>query len=180
MINNKRVILSVMALILLVSSSYAAKNTKDLSLKQTVPIVINALLEKDVPLLERHVDFDNIVSGKVKKYANIAKGKESFLVKSAGKLTEMSEPVITKAIRKLTLSEYSKAKRSYVKWYVDRIDVKKVQSREQIGFVSGVFMGKPFFASVVNVSGYWVVKGLESPLIDEELKLTLRNMHVIK
>lgn len=167
----KRYFMLVFILCMLSSIVFA-----DNSLKRTVDEIEQALLEKDIEVLNQHISLNSIISSKIKYMLSKVRSKKSIMAKSLGGLGGLSEPMLTKAVSKLTLSEFSKSSLELRKSYLSQLYVSKIDNRDQIGLVSGSFMGKPFSAAFVKNNDIWVLVSIQSTLVDHELQAALSSM----
>ena len=121
-------------MILLVLSSVCSHAKTDPAFEKTVVLIKKALVSRDMSVLNKHVDLDAIVKAKVKKYTNKA-GQKGLLMRSAGGIVNFSEPLITKSIIKLAMSEYSKSSHDLRKAYVDNIKITRMGSLAQVSYI---------------------------------------------
>lgn len=146
------------------------------SLDRTVGKIKQALLLKDYKVLNQQVALESIVKAKLRKYSGLLREKRSLMVRTAGKVMQMSEPVTAKIITNYILSQYNNSSLDQRSDFLSTFLPQRVHELEQVAYVSGCFMGAGITIAAANLNGEWVVVGVESPLIDNEFKKLLKSL----
>jgi len=161
---------SVVLLILLVQLAGAEP------LSRTVSKVKQALLLKNYKVLNRQVALESIVKAKLRKFSGLLKEKRSLMVRTAGRVMQLSEPVTAKLITNYILRQYNNSSLDQRSEFLTTFLPQKISELEQVAYVSGCFMGAGITIAAANLDGEWVVVGVESPLIDNEFKNLLKSL----
>lgn len=172
-----RDLIILLVLFLQIAAPVLAENKND-SLKNTIALLRNALLKKDMQVLLKHIDFNGIIKAKVKGYAFRAQ-KKGFMLKAAGKIVSLGEPVINIAASKYILNEFSRSSLTLRKSYLSSLSINKCWDNGQAGVVTGTFMGELAILQALKINGKWVVVSVNSPLIDREFRDLLKMLHVL-
>jgi hypothetical protein len=159
-------------LILLICCSCAwATNTNDFG--QTISLMQKALFEKNTDFLLEHIDLNGIVKAKIKKLSSQASKQKSKTSKMTGKAIGFTEPILTKLATHFITKEFSKSTLSLRQKYLDALIISKTGGNDQVGFAYGTFAGKPATIVAIKEQGKWIIIGVESPIIDQELNILL-------
>ncbi len=151
------------------------------SFQATVLRLRTAITNKNLPVLTRHIALEGLVAGKIKKYAHKAADKGSVTLSIAGKLVNLSEPLLTKMVTNIVLREYGKASPGYIDSYAATLKFSKFEENGNYGYAHGSFMGsRGLLSGLKNEKGDWVIIDADSPIIDRELKFLLKKLKVIK
>ena len=166
----KKLVISVVMLVLLIQLAGAEP------LNRTVSKIKQALLLKDYKVLNRQVALESIVKAKIRKFSGLLREKRSLMVRTAGRMMQMSEPVTAKLITNYILSQYNNSSLDQRSEFLNTFLPQKISELEQVAYVSGCFMGAGITIAAANLDGEWVVVGVESPLIDNEFKNLLKSL----
>jgi len=167
---NKIFILLIAGLLLASPTSAKAET----SFKSTLNQLKSALLNKDFKIINSHLALSGIIRSKVKKLSKQAQKNKSLLKRAVGKVAGFSEPLVTKATTKFVLREYGKSSRSLRAKYLKSLRFSKIKVKGKTAYAIGSFLGKPASVYAKKIKGKWVIVGVESPLIDADLKRILR------
>jgi len=169
----------ILMLLLLVLPSFAANIPKqdDGTFVQTLPLIQNALLNKDMPYLNQRIATEGIVKAKVDKILKKAESG-SFFSKVGGFIAEMNRGNISKTISGLALHAYTGSSAAQRKYYLSRVKIKHVQEKDNQGTATGLFMGEGLVISGIKKGGKWIIVEIDSPLIDQEIKFALKSLRV--
>lgn len=169
----KNIVILVVMLVLLVQLSVPAGAG---SVDRAVSKIRQALLLKDYKVLNQQVALESIVKAKLHKFSGLLKVKRSLMVRTAGRVMQMSEPVTAKIITNYILSQYNNSSLDQRSEFLNTFLPQKISELEQVAYVSGNFMGAGITIAAANLDGEWVVVGVESPLIDNEFKNLLKSL----
>lgn len=117
---------------------------------KTITLLRKAFLEKDIPTITKHVALSSIVRSKLKK------------------------KILTKAIVRLIIYQFSRSSRTEIKSYLSHLKIKKTGQKGRSAYASGSFMGEKTYLSAIWHQGSWVIVGVGSAFIDKELNKLLK------
>lgn len=171
-----RLLLAIIACCLALTVSSGAE-----PFKSTVQQLKTALAAQDMPYLTKHIALQTIVQNKIKKYVKKASEKDSVLINVAGKLVNISEPLLTKMVSNAVLSEYGKASPDFIGSRVATLKFTKFGEKGSSAYALGSFWGSPgSLTGLKNAAGDWVIVDVQSAVIDQELRGLLQRLKVIK
>lgn len=151
------------------------------SFQAAVLRIQTAITTKNMPVLTRHIALEKIVANKIKKYSHKAESKGSITLSVAGKLVNLSEPLLTKMVANIVLREYGKASPAYINSYTSTLKFSKIGEKDNYGYAGGSFMGsRGLLSGLKNDKGEWIIVDVESPIIDRELNSLMKKLKVIK
>ena len=145
-----------------------------LPFKQMDPLLHQALLEKDLPALYKHIDLSGIVRSKVRKFSQKAGQEKDLRSKILSKGVGLTEPVLTRIISEIVVKEFKVTPRAVVQSYLNHLKIQGIGEKGNIGYAYGMFLGKPFYLSAVKHNGDWLIIGAESAVIDHEIDYLLK------
>jgi hypothetical protein len=167
----------VLVVLLILALGAGLALAKPLTFKETVVMLQKALVAKDMAILSKHIALESIVRGKIKKYAHKAEAKDSVVFSVAGRLVSLSEPLLTKTVTNVVLSEYGKASPGYISSLVSTMKFKKIGEKGNVGYAAGSFYGSAgYLAGLKNAQGDWIIVGADSPVLDQELAAFLKRL----
>ena len=166
----KKIIILIVFCILL--ASFVSANTKNSgpSLQITLKVIQNALLDKDMVTLNRHIAFQSIVESKLKKYSKVAKKNKSFGNKVLGNAMSLGQPMFGGIATNFILKEYAKSPRSLRQYYYNSLKINSIKEKGNNAVARVSFMGSPGLIYCTNTNNTWMITNVESPVIDQEFQ----------
>ena len=168
----KKVILSIFMLLLFSAPAFCIGN----SLEDTIYLLKESFIEKNVPILLKHIDLDGIIRNKIRKYSRSAKNNKSLFLRTAGRVAGASEGMLVSTTATLAVSEFNKAPEEKIREYIDTVKFDKIGENNSSGYAIGSFWGKPFLIAAIKNSGDWKIIAVESTLIDAEIENALKRI----
>lgn len=160
----RKIILLLLALFLFSSQAKGEE-----TFKETIAVLQKAVLDKNMPVLNRHIALKGIVKTKIKRLTSRAGKEKSLAAKITAKAVDFGEPVLTDLATRYVLIEFSKSSRGLRQKYLNTLKITKVGEKGDVGYASGSFLGRPALLSAIKIKGTWVIVGAESARVDQEL-----------
>lgn len=169
----KRLLLILIVLKLIIIS-IPAEAESTLTFKQSLPVIKQALRNQNFKILDQQIALNGIVGSKIKKVIGKPKTKSSTGRKTLAGLLLKSEPLLTKLATNFIRQNYSKSSQAERNMYVATLIIKKVFEKPERGTAHGSFMGKPASFYAKKIKGKWVIVGVDSVIIDQEIDNLLK------
>ncbi|MBU0672678.1 MAG: hypothetical protein KJ732_06605 [Candidatus Margulisbacteria bacterium] len=159
---------------LLLISLLVPATTQELTFKQMSPLLQKAILDKDMAVLQKHIDLYGIIKSKIHTLSQKAQQKKSFRYKILGKTIGLSESILAKLASEVVIKEFKITPRAVRKRYLDQLKIEGIGQQGRQGYAFGAFMGKPFHIAAIKTKGKWLIIGVESEIIDQEMDYLLK------
>lgn len=142
--------------------------------KATLDQLQLALVFGDLDYIHAHLSLDAILQAKIKQFSALVQKQSGFWKRTAAKIVGTGDFLVAKGAAVIIEKEYSRSSRSLRKYYKQNLALLSYKVKGDKAAASGLLLGAPASLFAVKTKGEWVVVGIESPLIDREVKRILK------
>ncbi|MDI6731195.1 MAG: hypothetical protein QME05_01260 [Candidatus Margulisbacteria bacterium] len=167
-------VIFVLIIVFFMAASALASDQETANFKATIDQLQMALVFGDMDYIHAHLSLNSILQAKIKKFSSLVQKQGGFWKRTAAKIVGAGESLAAKGAAVVIEKEYGKTSRSLRKFYKNSLNLSSYKVKGDKATASGSFLGSPALLSAVKIKGKWVVVGVESPLIDKEVKRILK------
>ena len=165
-------LLTLFILAILISLTLAADATP--TFKQTLPVIKQALRVQNFEIINQQIALNGIVSAKIKRVMAKTNAKPTTGRNTLAHLLLRSEPLFTKLAVNFIRQQYSRSSPAERNMYVNSLVIKKVFEKPDRATAHGSFKGNKASFYGKKIKGQWVIVGIESAIIDQEIDNLLK------
>ena len=170
----KRLLLLSLSILFVLQTTTIALDKDAEEFKATCDQLQLALVFGDMDYINAHLALDSIIQAKIKKFSGLVQKQSGFWKRTAAKIVGAGDSVLAKTVSGIAIKEYNKSPRSMRKQFKKNLSLTSYKVKGDTATASGSFMSSPASLYAIKKNGQWIVVGVESPLVDEEIKKLLK------